>query len=106
MYKLGAMGRLNSKSRKVLICSPKAIAAKRMMIKTMCQVPPKFDPHWMEESLHRLKKQGSIPAQWICQNRKSPVQEPARVLHFYGSYAGEGNKIRGWNKLNGMVVPI
>jgi len=107
MYRLSAMGRLNSHSRKVQICSPKMMALKYKMTKSACEVPPKFDTDWMLESLRRLKKNGNIPAQWIDQSKKTPaeVQRQARVLHFHGSYAGDGNKIKGWDKLNGMVIP-
>jgi len=107
MYRLGAMGRLNSHSRKILICSPKMIALKYKMTKSACDVRPKFDTDWMLDSLKRLQRDGKIPEQWMDQSRKSPreVQRQARVLHFHGSYAGEGNKIRGWDKLNGMVIP-
>lgn len=107
MYKMSAMGRLNSHSRKILICSPKAIAIKFKMTKSACEVPPKYDTNWMIDSLRRLKRDGNIPEQWMSQNRKTPAecQRQARVLHFHGSYAGDGNKIKGWDKLNGMVVP-
>lgn len=113
-----AMGRLNGHSRKILINSPKYMALQFRMVRSACNVPPKYDPKWMIQSLRDLKVKGHIDAQWIdpqfAGRKVQPADalkakaEPKKVIHvnFRGEYKGWGNKIKGWDKLNGMDIPV
>ncbi len=103
MAQLTGIGRLNSKSRKVLICSPKKLAIQYKLVNSACSVKPKFDTAWVLSGLDMLKHNKAIPAQWLCQEAVSPIKQKPRVLHF-GS-ANTNNGIRGWDKLNGIEVP-
>lgn len=114
--RLARMGRLNGHSRKILIHSPKNIALHHKMIDSACSVAPKFDTGWMEQGLYDLRHKGHIDEQWIdpqFAGRKVQAvdalkpREPRKIkVNFQGEYKGWGNKIKGWDKLNGMDIPI
>lgn len=117
MFKMTAMGRLNGHSRKILIHSPHYITLRFRMVSSACNVSPKYDPKWMIQSLDDLKRKGHIKEQWIDPrgNYKGVVPEvlkarevKPRVItaNFRGQYKGWGNKIKGWEKLNGMKIPV
>lgn len=88
------------------------------MVRKACSVPPKYDPRWMIQSLRDLRIKGHIDAQWIdpqfAGRKIQPVDafkakvESPKVIHvnFHGEYRGWCNKIRGWEKLNGMKIPV
>jgi hypothetical protein len=108
-----AMGRLNGHSRKILINSPKNIALHYRMVKSACEVAPKYDTGWMIQSLHDLRRHGHIDEQWIDPQFAGRKVQPADALkkrtikvNFQGEYKGWGNKIKGWDKLNGMHIPV
>lgn len=104
MARLTGMGRLNSKSRKVQICSPKKLAIQFRLVEKACNTKPKFSAEWMVEGLRLLKRKGYIEEQWLNQDLVSPIKYKEKILHFGSSETKNG--IRGWDKLNGIKLPI
>jgi len=66
----------------------------------------------MLQSLADLKRRGHIDEQWIDPQFAGRKVQPAvlkpRVItaNFRGEYKGWSNKIKGWEKLNGMKIPV
>lgn len=105
-------GGINSKSKKAMICYPKMLALKRRLIYKASVSGVRFSPIWVRDSLQSLKRKGYVAEQWIegaVVESKAPVpqlqQNPGTVKLKMYAYRGHRNVIKGFEKLDGWVVP-
>ena len=106
-------GGINSKSKKAMICYPKMLAMKRRLIYRASVSGVRFSPIWVRDSLASLKRKGYVAEQWIPGTEVQPkrehipqIQQSAGTvkLKMY-KYSGHQNVIKGFEKLDGMIVP-
>lgn len=107
-------GGINSKSKKAMICYPKMLALKRRLIYKASVSGVRFSPIWVRDSLYSLKRKGYVAEQWqdgalVEQPKREPIpqiqQNAGTVKLKMYKYAGHRNVIRGFEKLDGWVVP-
>lgn len=106
-------GGINSKSKKAMVCYPKMLALKRRLIYKASISGVRFSPIWVRDSMQSLRRKGYVAEQWLPGAEVQPRREhapqiqqcPGTVRLKMYKYSGHRNVIKGFEKLNGMIVP-